>query len=281
MRIDPVRGKQAVGNETGDAIAVTLQILDLRLHLGGHLRAERGGIAAVAVGGRHPPHKGPERRLRPQRGRIARGQKGIPVIGLGGHDHPAFAGFLHRDAGGQIIGLRAGAGEHHVAAVGDAAAKTRQHRFGQLQDFFLHIAGMGAQDGHLPRHRLDNARMPMPERGHIVIGIEIIVAVGIKQQCPFAPRDRQRLAVKQPVGGAEQPCPPRDPPRQHRVERCRGCRVKTVDHGSGTGFRLAVVQCHAGLRDKVSGPRRCSISRGSRARNQSSCAQLGPALRRI
>ncbi|MCY1540363.1 hypothetical protein D9M68_759970 [compost metagenome] len=64
-----------------------------------------------------------------------------------------------------------------------------QQIFGVLQDAVLEISGVSTQDVRLTADGVRNLRMGMANADDVVVGIQVIVAVPVKQQGAFAAAD--------------------------------------------------------------------------------------------
>jgi hypothetical protein len=67
---------------------------------------------------------------------------------------------------------------------------------GIVQNPFVQIARVGVQRCDLPTDRFDHARVAMPDMGHVIVAIEISLAVRIPDPDAFAPHQMHRLVIK-------------------------------------------------------------------------------------
>ena len=221
----PVRGEDRIHHQKRGADAVAGQIVDGGLNGGGK---GDGGIAEARIRGGDGADMGAKRDARPQRGREFRHGGGDAVIGVRGHDDAGIAGGGAGKAEGEVIRLGPGAGEHHMGKIG---REMRQQAFGIGQHAIMQVAGMGGQAGGLRRLGGDDEGMAMPDRGHVVVGVEIGPAFGIMQPDPLPLQQMDRGFIEQPVGRAEQALAALDHGGFDRAERaCAG------DEGVGHGI---------------------------------------------
>ena len=112
----------------------------------------------------------------------------VAVIGVICADDPAHAG-------GDL-----GHAQRHFDSLGTAAAFGHPLQPGQPlgkgNRAFVQIPAVRVQRSLLPRHRLDNARVRMADAGDIVVHIDIAPPGRVKQVCPLAPHQMQRLFVE-------------------------------------------------------------------------------------
>lgn len=124
------------------------------------------------------------------------------MIGEIGDDHAGITAGMLGDADGEIVGLAAGAGEHGMA---EMRRKRAEKSFRVVEDDFAEITRVGVERGRLPRQRLDDTWMAMPDRSDVVVGIEILATLGIVEPDAAATHEMDRAAVEGAIGRAEQP----------------------------------------------------------------------------
>ena len=147
------------------------------------------------------------RKRKSERGRQLSQRAGDAVIGVCGDDEAGAAGAGSRDAQSEIVGLAAGAGEHDVT---DLGRKRREQFFREVEHGLVQIARMGVEHGGLPRNRLHDMRVAVPDGCDVVVGVQIAVTGGVVEPDAFAADELHRLVVEQPIRRAEQPASPRD-----------------------------------------------------------------------
>ncbi len=82
--------------------------------------------------------------------------------------------------------------------------------FGVIEHGLVQIARMGVEQCGLPGNRLNDVRVTVADRRHIIIGVEIGIALGIVEPDAFATDELHRLLVEQPIGWSEQAIAARD-----------------------------------------------------------------------
>ena len=168
------------------------------------------------------------------------------MVGLGGDDDAAAAGVVPGHAQGQVVGFGAGAGEHGLPGHPDPAAVGAEQVLGVVQDARLQVAGVGAERAQLGRDGLGDPGMGVPDRDHVVVGVQVIVAVPVVEQHAPAADELHRLAVEQPVGRPEQPLAALHHGPGLLVEAGRGGGVEGVVH-----LAAATVGWHGQVRHAV------------------------------
>ena len=147
------------------------------------------------------------RKRKSERGRQLSQRAGDAVIGVCGHDESGAAGAGSRDAQSEVVGLAAGAGEHDVT---DLGRKGAEQFFREVEHGLMQVARMRVEHGGLPRNRLHDLRVAVPDGCDVVVGVQIAVAGGVVEPDAFAADELDRLVVEQPVRRPEQPASPRD-----------------------------------------------------------------------
>ncbi|MNP02565.1 hypothetical protein D3C76_944220 [compost metagenome] len=240
LRKDPVAGEQRIDDQRCRLDAMTLHIGYRRLDIAGEACAEIGTFGMVEARRRHQTHVGAEIDRHAERGRELRHRIGEAVIGRLGHDHARAAGAHLGDTVGDVVRLAAGAGQHQMRELG--LGHGGEQALGQFEDGVVQIASVGRQRPHLPTDGLGHRRMAMPERGHVVVHVEVTAPLWIDQPHALATHDMQRVLVHQPIGRAEQGVAP--------LDHGRGCgaQVSTsrdigIDHVEVSGALHWIVLC--------------------------------------
>ena len=162
----------------------------------------------------------PFRKWKSERGGEFGQRAGDAVIGVCRDDEAGAAGAGSRDAQSEIVGLAAGAGEHDVTNPG---RKRREQFFREVEHGFVQVARMRVEYGGLPRDRLHDVRMAMPDGG-------------VVEPDAFAAHELHRLVVEQPIRRSEQPVSPRDQvPRRNGFIRSGHI---SIPHGRRVGFEI-------------------------------------------
>ena len=155
---------------------------------------------------------------------------------------PVLACVIARDAQGEIVGFRAGAGEHRASGPPQFATEGIDQGFGVIQQGFLHVTRVGAEDFELLLDRFNDTRMRVTQRYHVVVGVEIFVAMLVIEEDALGARNLDRRLVEEPIGRAKQPLPPRHVRGVFTWEMRRILRVEAIRHVAtealGQGGRL-------------------------------------------
>ena len=138
------------------------------------------------------------------------------MIGGLGDDESFAAGRDFGDPQRQIVGLAAGAGEDDLT---DRRRKGRQKPVGIGVDAVVQIARMDVELGDLPADRLDHARMAMPDRGDVVVDVEIAAPLGVVHPDAFGADHPDRLFVEKHRPSTEMTQTLLDSLAQRRIER--------------------------------------------------------------
>ncbi|MDT4848296.1 hypothetical protein FQZ97_823830 [compost metagenome] len=154
----------------------------------------------------------------------------VTVVGLRSDDYTFLAGVMHRHTQRQVICFGARAGEHRMASLTERAIDGSQQVFGVLQDAVLEIPGVSAQDVCLAADRVCNLRMSMADADDVVVSVQVIVAVPVKQQGALAAADLYRILVEEPVSGTQQTGAFLDHAARDGGQTFQVVRVEGVDH---------------------------------------------------
>ncbi len=160
-----------------------------------------------AVRCRHRAHMLAQIDERPERRRQPGHRVRPAMIGEAGHDETGALGEALGHAHRKVVRLAAGAGEHDVR---QRRRKLGQQAFGIVDHGLVEIARVRVQHSRLPRDGLHDMRMAVPHRHHIIIGIEIGVALRVVEPHAFAAHHMHRILIEQPIGRPQQLLAPRD-----------------------------------------------------------------------
>jgi hypothetical protein len=142
---------------------------------------------------RHKPHVAFFRKRKSERGRQFSQRAGDAMIGVCRDDESGAAGAGSRDAQSEIVGLAAGTGEHDVT---DLGRKRREQFFCEVEHGLLQVARMRVEHGGLPRNRLHDVRVAVPDRCDVVVGVQIAVSGGVMEPDAFTADELDRLVVE-------------------------------------------------------------------------------------
>ena len=145
------------------------------------------------------------------------------------HNHTFTAGVGLCHADGQIIGFGAGALEHDAVELVRHSGKDILR---VMQDVLVQVAGVSVEHRCLLGQGFDHARMAMPNGGHVVVHVEVFLAIRIPQMGADALHQVDRIAVEQTVCGAEHVA---------LLGQFAGLRIKRGRH-----FRAETVGVHDG-----------------------------------
>ena len=195
-----VAGKDRIEDRAGEADAVPAQVGDGLLDAGG----EGLGyvLAASTRRGAHRAHMDAQRHAGAEGGRDLGHGGGMAVIGEARHDEAGAARVIARHAQGQVHAFGAAAGEEQV---GQRLGKGRQQPFGIGVDHLGQVARVRVQLRGLARHGVDDARMAVSDRGHVVVGVQVGAAFMVVQPDALGARDVDRIFIEQRHRGAEDP----------------------------------------------------------------------------
>ena len=128
-------------------------------------------------------------------------QPGVAVIGVVGRNdaHLARRGLGH--AQGDVVGLAARAGQDRGGEIG---RKVPGQALDIVQDRLVEIPRVRVQRGGLARNRFDHMGMAVPDMGHVVVAVEILLAVDIPQPDTLALHQVDRVVIKGRQVRAEQ-----------------------------------------------------------------------------
>ena len=124
----------------------------------------------------------------------------------------------------------------------------RQQALGVVVHAVEQIAGMGVEAAHLPGDRLHHLRVAMPDRGHVVVEVEVALAVGGVDERAGRAHDVQGHFVEQDRGRAEALLPPphqvchvvRQPGAGIGLKRVEGQDLLGARLGHGLGLILGL-----------------------------------------
>ena len=156
---------------------------------------------AITVWRRHKAHVvGDPVARRVGRAELGHG-RGVAVVGVIGCDDPALAGHGLDHAQGNVIRLRAGAGQDRGRQV---AVKGRRQSLNIVENATVRVAGVGVERRSLPRDRLDHMGVAVADVGHVVVAVQVPAAVAVPDPDPLTTDQRHRLIVEGGNVGAEQ-----------------------------------------------------------------------------
>ena len=92
----------------------------------------------------------------------------------------------------------------------DLGRKRAEQFFREVEHGLMQVARMRVEHGGLPRNRLDDLRMAVPDGCNVVVGVQIAMTGGVVEPDAFAADELDRLVVEQAIRRAEQPASPRD-----------------------------------------------------------------------
>ncbi|MCY1355419.1 hypothetical protein D9M69_418390 [compost metagenome] len=130
------------------------------------------------------------------------------MVGSFGDDHAGAAGAHLGNAIGDVVCLATRAGQHQMRELG--LGHGGEQALGQFENGVVQIAGIGRQRLHLLADGLGHGRVAMPERGHVVVHVEVTASLRIDQPHALAAHDMQRVLVHQPISRAKQGVAPLD-----------------------------------------------------------------------
>ena len=197
------RVKDAVGHEgginhhRGNAEALLLQVADQRIGKGRIARARV--IVLRAIGAAIDIWRGQQADVRglPVRGRIRR-RKGVNRLAhaMIGEFHRKPAGMAGEGLGHapcKVVRLAAGIDEGHR---GEALGSQLRQPFGIFDRLVCDVARVGAERARLPRDGLRHVRLRVAHMRHVVVAVEIALAVGGSEPHALALHDVQRRVVE-------------------------------------------------------------------------------------
>ena len=159
---------------------------------------------------------------------------------------------IFRHAHGEVIGFRTRAGEHDMAKLGGERGKELLR---VIEDGFLDVTGVGVQRLHLFVDSRYDTRVGVTDRGNVVVNVEILISVPVKQRDALAAYDFHGGVIEEPVTGSEALVPASDVLLHLIRELTEAVGIKAIDHGSGWladvgkcshGFSLKA--CQSGVR---------------------------------
>ena len=102
-----------------------------------------------------------------------------------------------------------------------------------VEDGFLDVAGVGVQRLHLLVDSRDDPRVGVADRGDVVVNVEVVISVAVKQRDALAANDFKRGVVEEPVSGSEALVPASDALLHLVRELAKAVGIKAVNHGPG------------------------------------------------
>ena len=196
--------------------------------------AARRRSATVGVGRATWRTHGPSGEFSPSDGGDLRGLRGVAVVGLVGDDDAVAAGAVLGDPQREVVGLRAGAGEHRVARADFAAERCRAARRRTAGSRRAGSACACTASPICSATAATTRGCAWPTETTLLYGVEVLVAVGVPEAGARAAHDVHRRRCRRAD-------------RQGRAARC----------GPRTSSRVARVESFGVRRDRT----RCSSGR--------------------
>ena len=137
------------------------------------------------------------------------------MIGGLGNDHALAAGGDLGDTKGEIVGLAAGADEGDLT---DRLRKSREQSVGVSVHDVIEIARVDVENARLARDCLRDAGMTMPDRGDIIVYVQIAAALRVLHPDALGSNHADWLFIKQHRAAAEMAKPAGNRRTQRRVE---------------------------------------------------------------
>ncbi|SKT42932.1 Uncharacterised protein [Mycobacteroides abscessus subsp. abscessus] len=150
------------------------------------------------------------------------------MVGVAGHDDSLVPCVPLSHPQRQVIGLGAGARIHHLV---DGCGHGGKQTFRVIDDALVEIPRVGVEGGQLPGDRADDVRVAMAHACHVVVGIEVAVALAVEEVTALAAHQVHRPLVEQPIGRAENPFPGGDQRFGGRVVVHSGVAIRIHDVG--------------------------------------------------
>ena len=152
------------------------------------------------------------------------------MVGVLADDHALVLADHPRDADGEVDGL--GAGAHEVTD-----PQRFRHRRGEplriADDVVVQVARVRVQRRRLAGQRGDHVRMAMPDRGHIVIAVEVAPPIRVEEPGALAAHEVHRAVVEQPVARPERAAAP--------LMQCVDVHVRRRAHRPPAGGAIALL----------------------------------------
>jgi hypothetical protein len=126
------------------------------------------------------------------------------VVRPGRNDDALVPGVVPGHPHGEIVGFRTRAREHDVPEFDRHRA---QELLAVAKDRLLDVPGVGVQRRELSVYGLDDVGVAVPDAGDVVVDVEVVVAVGVVEQCARAAHDFDRLLVEESISGPEETFP--------------------------------------------------------------------------
>jgi hypothetical protein len=83
-----------------------------------------------------------------------------------------------------------------------------------IENALVQVAAVHVEGRRLLPHRFDHVRVGMPDAGHVVVHVDVALAVRVEQEHALAANDVQRLFVEERRTHPEHALPPRDQVRR-------------------------------------------------------------------
>jgi hypothetical protein len=150
------------------------------------------------------------------------------VVRAGGDDDALVSGGVFCHAHGEVVGFGSGAGEHDMAQFGREGG---EELLGVIEDGFLDVTGVGVQGLHLFVDSCNDLRVGVADRRDVVVNVEVLISLPVKERHSLATDDFDRGVVKEPVTGSEALVPAPDVLLHQFRELTETGGIKAVDHG--------------------------------------------------
>ncbi|MNC32162.1 hypothetical protein D3C75_805060 [compost metagenome] len=109
---------------------------------------------------------------------------------------------------------------------------------GVVEDFLIHVAGVSVQGRQLTRHRLYHAWMAVPDRGHVVVAIQVLLAIRAIHIGTLGTNELHRMLVHQLVARPQQALTALDHCLLVSAQGRQQCQVEAVLHAGSGGIFL-------------------------------------------
>jgi len=212
---------------------VRREVVDRLLHLVGEplpQAVEAGPVDPPRIGRRHHAHPLGQAVEAHERRRDRRDLGGDAVVRVARHDDARAARVLLGDPQREVVGLRARAGEHHVR---QAVGQRGEQVLGVRHDRVVQVARVRREHRGLLGDRGRDPRMRVPDRRHVVVGVEVLHAVCVVELRAGPAHDVQGVAVEEPVRRAEGVDAAAHEVALGRLERVDGARVEVARRPDG------------------------------------------------
>ncbi len=186
---------------------------------------ERPGKTRVGRGdGAHIPS---QRHVRAERGRHGGNRVADAMVSIGRDDEAGTASMVAGDAQGEVIGFAARAGQHQAIGFG---REMTQQLLGIGDDAFIEITRVYIEAGGLVGNRRDDTRVAMADAWHIVVGVEIGVAIRVIEADAVRPFEMDRFLIEHAIRLAENTLAALHQIARALVQLSRIRRIERVDH---------------------------------------------------